>query len=487
MSAVLLTDAPLRSLSDLPSPRGLPVLGHVHLLKPGKIHLVFEQWLRELGPMLTFRLGGRTALVCRDAALLQQVLRDRPEGFRRRRNIEAVLREFGANGVFSVEGEAWRPQRQLVTKALAATNFRRFHPQLLAITDRLRRRWEGAARAGTVLDMCTELTRYTVDVTTTLAFGEDPNTIEASGDVIQQHLSRIFPALMSRTMAPFPYWRYLKLPRDRALDRSLAALHAHVHGLVARARARLAAEPGDGPRHLLEAMLVASREPDARIDDDTIVANVITLLLAGEDTTAHSLAWCMPYLAADPALQDRLSQRARDAFGAHDLPPDVETMRRLDAFEAVATEVARLRPVIPAFAFEPLADADVGGVRVPAGTAIFFMLRPDMVDAAHFGDPATFDPGRWQRDADRAGAAAAGCPHAAGAAHAHDPHAWVQFGAGPRVCPGRHLATQEIRLVLAMLTRHFRLQLACEPGELEEVMDFTMHPARMPVRLALRA
>jgi cytochrome P450 len=486
MSASLLADAPLRRLADLPSPPGLPLLGHAHLLAPKRVHLVFERWLRELGPMLTFRLGGRTAVVCRDSAVLQQVLRDRPEGFRRRRNIEAVLREFGANGVFSVEGAAWKPQRQLVTKALAATNFRRFHPQLVAITDRLRRRWVEAARAGTVLDMCTELTRYTVDVTTTLAFGEDPNTIDAPGDVIQQHLARIFPALMARTMAPFPYWRWVKLPRDHALDRSLAAVHAHVRTLIAHGRARLAEGPPEAPRNLLEAMLLASREPDARIDDDTIVANVITLLLAGEDTTAHSLAWCMPALAADPALQDRLCEQARGVFGAHDLPPDVEAMRGLDAFEAVATEVARQRPVIPVFAVEPLVDADIGGVLVPAGTAIFFVLRPDMLDAARFGEPERFDPGRWLREPARAGDAP-GCPHAAAAQRAHDPHAWVQFGAGPRVCPGRHLAAQEIRLVLSMLTRQFRLQLACEPGEIEEVMDFTMHPAKMPVRLALRA
>ena len=70
---------------------------------------------------------------------------------------------------------------------------------------------------------------------------------------------------------------------------------------------------------------------------------------------------------------------------------------------------------------------------------------------------------------------------------AHNPRAHLQFGAGPRVCPGRHLATTEMRLVLSMLMRNFEVELACQPGELREVMAFTMMPERMPVRLHARA
>ena len=69
----------------------------------------------------------------------------------------------------------------------------------------------------------------------------------------------------------------------------------------------------------------------------------------------------------------------------------------------------------------------------------------------------------------------------------HDPRAFLQFGAGPRVCPGRHLATVEMRLVLAMLLRDLELELACDPAEITEVLHFTNTPSRMPVRLKARA
>jgi cytochrome P450 len=257
-------------------------------------------------------------------------------------------------------------------------------------------------------------------------------------------------------------------------------VHAHVHGLIERSRVRMRARPADTPGNLLEALLAERDAPGSGIDDATVVANVITLLLAGEDTTAYSLAWCMPYLAADPALQDRLSVRTRALFGDARVCPNEAAVRALDAFEAVATEATRLKPVVPFFGLETTADIEFGGVAIPARTPLFFILRPDMVDAAHFGDPHSFDPSRWHREA----AGAEGCSHAA---RAHDARAYVQFGAGPRVCPGRHLAAVEIRLVLSMLMRNFRLQLGCDPAEIREVLDFTMHPETMPIRLAARA
>ena len=85
--------------------------------------------------------------------------------------------------------------------------------------------------------------RYTVDVTTNLAFGYDMNTLEKEGDVIQEHLEKIFPMINRRINAPFPYWRYFKLPADRALDKSLVEIRETITGFVTRGRARLAQNP----------------------------------------------------------------------------------------------------------------------------------------------------------------------------------------------------------------------------------------------------
>ena len=146
-----------------------------------------------------------------------------------------------------------------------------------------------------LIDLQADLMRYTVDTIAGLAFGAEVNTLESDGDIIQQHLDKIFPALFGRMFAPFPYWRYLRLPADRRLERSMAEVLAAVDRFVAQARARLDADPArrERPHNLLEAMIVAADAPDSGIDDQQVAGNVLTMLLAGEDTTANTLAWLL--------------------------------------------------------------------------------------------------------------------------------------------------------------------------------------------------
>jgi cytochrome P450 len=465
-----------REIADLPSPRGLPWLGNAHQLRPASLHLTLERWFGELGGPYTFRLGSRRVVVMADAGALQTALRSRPDQFRRASAIQAVFAEMGANGVFSVEGPAWWPQRRLVMQALSPAQLRGFHPTLVAITERLLQRWRAAAAAGRAVEMTDDLTRYTVDVTTALAFGEDPNTLEHDGDVIQRHLAQVFPTIMRRVNAPFPWWRHVKLPADRRFDTAMAAVHAHVRGLIERARARLSAEPAAQPRNVLEAMLLEAASPDTQLSDAAVQANVITLLLAGEDTTAHTLAWTLHHLALHPQWQERLHAQACEVLGDQAVCTTLEDLARLDAFEACATEATRLKPIVPLFYLETRAEVVLDGVRLPRGTPLICVLRTPMLDERHFSRAAEYRPERWL--------ATPGCP-AHGAA-AHNSRAWAQFGAGPRVCPGRHLAGSEIRLVLSMLVRHFRIEHAVNPASIGERNAFTMAPTRLPLRLVPR-
>lgn len=462
-----------RRLDDLPAPPGLPWLGNALQLKPQALHLILERWSRQYGPMFVVRLGSRRLVVCSDHELLQTVLRSRPDEYRRFKPIEKVLAEMGANGVFSAEGAAWLPQRKLIMRAMAPNHFRAFFPALQAITERLRQHWLRAAASGEPVEMTRDLMRYTVDVTTTLAFGEDPNTIEQTGDVIQQHLALIFPAIMARFNTPFPYWHYVKLPHDRRLERALQAVHRHVQGLIERTRRRMHDQPSDEPRNALEAMLAARDEPGSGITDDVVVANVLTLLLAGEDTTANTLAWTIFHLSTHADKQQALQAEAQRQLGAVPVCKGFEDLKNLDYFEAVAHEATRFHPVIPLLSMENLHDTVLGDLALPAGTPLFFLLRPAMQDAGNFGAPDQFLPQRWLPGHEQV--------------QPHEGHAYVQFGAGPRVCPGRHLAGVELRLVLSMLARNFEVELACEPSRIHEVMAFTMTPNSVPVRLRRRA
>jgi cytochrome P450 len=487
MNAVPMS-ASLREVDELPQPRGaLPIVGHMMQLSPStRHHQVLERWAAELGTPYVFRLGRTPVTVWADTELAHAVMRERPHRYRRFERIESILDEVGSNGLFSVEGRAWESQRRLVMQALSINHIKAFFPTLAGITDRLRRRWEAAARAGRVVDMINDLKLFTVDVTSALAFGEDPNTLEKERDLIQEHVSLLMPMLMVRLNAPFAYWHYVRFPRDRRFDRAIAEVHRYVRALMARARERLRAEAAaqtcetasqDGeaamPRNLIEAMLLQRDAPDSGITDDEVAANILTMLVAGEDTTATAIAWGLFYFGSDPDVQSRVAAHARGVLGDATVCPTYAAMRELDLCEAVCTEASRLHPVAPYLSVEPLEEVRLNGVRLPAGTKMFFLNRPGMIDARHFADPARYDPERWLHDnRDTKGV--------------HDGRAYMQFGAGPRVCPGRHLAVVEMRLVMSMLAANFKATLMIDPADVHEVCTFATGPSAIPMRLELR-
>lgn len=312
--------------------------------------------------------------------------------------------------------------------------------------------------------------RYTVDVTTNLAFGYDMNTLEKEGDIIQQHLEKIFPMINRRINAAFPYWRHFKLPSDRALDRSLDSVRETITGFVTQGRARLAQNPelAAHPTNFLEAMLGAGDEGEAAFTDEEIYGNVLTLLLAGEDTTANSLAWMMHFMVEHPGIQAQMRREAEQVVGPVGMLGQLQEAERLKYIEAVTHETMRLKPVAPIFFLETNEDVEAGDVSIPKATPVMLLTLHPALQDAHFTAAAQFKPERWMD--------AAPSPE-----NIHNAKAFVPFGAGPRFCPGRNLALVEIKMVMAMLCSTFDLTKPERAGPVEEVFSFTMMPENLAV------
>jgi cytochrome P450 len=464
-----------RSLDTLPGPKGLPVVGNLLQLdmKGQRMHQVLEAWSQAFGPLYRLTLMNRRVLVVSDAELIHRVLRDRPQAYRRLSAIEQVAEEVGVNGVFSAEGEPWRRQRRPVVQALDARHLRGFFPTLVDVTTRLQRRWARAAAQQQAVDVLTDLMRYTVDVTTTLAFGYDMNTLEREGEVIQQHLQRVLPTINRRIEAPFPYWRYFRLPADRSFDRAVAAIRQTINEFIADARRRLAASPAlaANPTNFLEAMLVAQTDGDASLSDDELFANVFTMLIAGEDTTASTIAWILHFLCEHPHVQRRIQEEADTVLGDPGVLAEMRDAARLVYIDAVAHESMRLKPIAPVFYVEANHDTDVGDVRVPAGTPVLLLTRVAALTDSFGADSLEFNPDRWL----------SGQPPSAQLRGG-----FVPFGSGPRLCPGRSLALLEMKAVISMVCRHF--DVAALPGSapVEEAFGFTMVPSGLRVRFTPR-
>ena len=142
----------LRSIADLPGPPGRPLVGNLFQLKRDVIHQGVERWCEQYGSLFKFRIGRRQLLVVADHALIADVLRDRPHGWRRTQQLQVVSREMGLKpGLFGAEGEAWRAQRRMVMSGLDPSRVRAYFPSLQRVTERLHRRWLQAANEGRAL------------------------------------------------------------------------------------------------------------------------------------------------------------------------------------------------------------------------------------------------------------------------------------------------------------------------------------------------
>jgi cytochrome P450 len=376
------------------------------------------------------------------------------------------------DGLFFANDEVWKRQRRMVMAAFDPRHVKAYFPSLVTVATRLETRWRKAATVRTEIDLQGDLMRYTVDAIAGLAFGADVNTLEAE-DAIQKHLNLIFPAIARRVTSAIPYWRYFKLPADRKLERSVGQVKAAIELFIKEARDRLAQDPArrEEPKNLLEAMIVAAEQEGDESRNRDIAGNVFMMLVAGEDTTANTLAWMLELLYRNPEALQRAEAEVRHAF-----PPGVdmtmEALGGLDYIEACIHETMRLKPVAAFLPSQAIKDTVVDGIEVPADTLVIGLIRPDATAEQYFPEPKRFDPDRWLGTAGGKSTTRVSMP----------------FGAGSRLCPGRYLALLEMKLAMAMLLRTFKIErVGTQSGQpARELFAFAMGPVGLRMRLTER-
>jgi cytochrome P450 len=469
----------MRSIDDLPGPPRLPLIGNVHqLIRPSRRYAIVERWARRYGPIMRIDSAGRQVVGISDADEVYAIMRNRPDGFRRWSDQLEISKEMmNSTSLVFAAGEDWKRQRRLVVTALSTSRLHRYFDVITTSTERLYRRLAEAAHDGRVLEIHHELASFTVDITAWLAFGEDLNTLERGENELQGHVRRVMRMVGRRLAWPIPYWRWFRLPADRALERSLAEISRAVSGFIEQARMRMRERPElwEEPENFLEAML-AVQEADGGLADNEIVGNTLAILEAGESATAHMLGWTVWFLASRPDVQARMAQEADEALDDGQLfPCGYETVASLRYTEAVLRESLRLKSVAPLVPVEPLMDTTICGTHIPAGTRMLLLTQCAGQKASAFQRADDFEPERWLQDGDSE-------------LRAVDQKSYLAFGAGPRFCPGRNLTFLEAKVVMAMIARNFQVELCDSGGPVREDFSSSMcAPQGLRVRLRKRA
>src|SRR5215207_3131746 len=198
----------MTAIAELPGPPALPLVGHAHRLRPDRLHLMIEEWGRRYGPVFTFAAGRRRIVAFTEPEAINAILRERPHGYRRWREVEQVFAELGITGVFAAEGEDWRRQRRLAVTALNTNHLHRYFDVIHTSSERLLARLERNPDSPRAIQ--DDFMAYTVDVTSALAFGQDLNALGSDDDALQRDIAEVFAMLSRRINAPFPYWKVAK-------------------------------------------------------------------------------------------------------------------------------------------------------------------------------------------------------------------------------------------------------------------------------------
>ena len=400
-----------------------------------------------------------TAVIA-DPALARTIL-TRPTGFRQGRGVAALALTFG-EGLLTSSGDLHRRQRRLVQPAFHARRLAAYAQDAVQLAAARSAQWHD----GQQLDVAADMSALTLEVVGRTLFGTDVADEVAVVSEASHALLEEFPKLLSPAGLLFGRW---PTPLRRRLRRQIVRLDGVVERVVAARQA--SGDTGD-----VVSMLLAARDdetglgmPDRQVRDE-----VMTLLMAGHETTAVALTWAWFELARTPA--------ARAALDAELASPGAEqalaaaSWDRLPVTRAVVAETLRLHPPAYLLGRRPTEDVTVDGYTFRRGMAVIMSPYALHRDERSWGpDAAQFRPSRWVAADGRYDESAPGQPRGA----------YLPFGAGSRMCIGSGFAVMEAVLILARLARDWSVEI--DPG-FEPAMRpaVTLRPGPMPARLTAR-
>ena len=438
--------------SRVPGPRGI---GALSLRRVRRDPLgFFEAVARQYGPLARVRLGPVRLFVVNDPALVTRVLVDDADGYKKGMALERARVVLG-DGLLTSEDELHRRQLRLIGPSLSPRRLAQYEPGMIAEVERLDAEW----RDGDTVDIGVEMSRLTLRIVVATLLGG--RLAPGDSERVQAGLTGVLRHFDWLVTHPLGVHR-LRIPTPRV--RRLLASRADLWGVVDRLIAERTARRGR-PDDLL-ADLIAARDEAGGMDATLLRDEVLTLMLAGHETTANWLTFTWLSITHDPGIGRRLRAELDRELGGR--AATLADRERLPYTEAVLQEALRMFPPAWGIGRRARSARRLGGHPVPSGSVV--SLCPYVLHRAPtlWDEPDRFDPDRWLD----------------GRATRVPRGGFFPFSDGPRRCVGEHFARAEALLALATLARRWELdRVDGEPVRLEPKV--TLRP-RGEVAMRLR-
>ncbi len=421
--------APTGAPSEAPVLRGLPLLGNLPALRRNPIE-VFER-AAAVGPdVVRIPVGPSNVFLVRRPEHVRYVLLEQQKRFSKQTRGYHALRLVLGNGLVTSEGDFWLRQRRLSQPAFHRQRIGQFAQKMVTLTQEMLERWD-AQPAGAVVDVAQEMMELTLRIV-----GWTLLSTEVGGDkaVVSQNLTDMLHEVIQRTTALFAPPLALPTRQNLIIRRARRNLDGVVLRII-EARRRSGASGED-----LLGLLMSARDEDTQeaMTDAQLRDEVMTLFLAGHETTANALTWTFHLLSDHPEVRARMETEVDEALCGR--APEPQDLSRLPYTLAVVQESMRLYPPVWLLMRRAERDDVIGGYRIPTGS--FVAVPPFTLhrDERLFPNPLTFDPERFL------GERAQSIPR----------YGYLPFSTGPRICIGNNFALMEAQLILALVAQRYR-------------------------------
>lgn len=414
-----------------PGPRGLPVIGVAPQVLKNPLNF-FMEIFQQYGDVVHFQIGATQFYQLNHPDHIQWVLQENNRNYHKSPNYEK-LRPLLGNGLIMSEDSFWLRQRRLMQPAFHRKRLAALSTVMTQAAETMLERWQPYTRSNQPLNVADEFMRVTLDVVSRAMFS-------TSTSDFSDRVARNLPIILEHTNRRF--WEVVDLsrwptPGNRRYRQALRELDQVVYRVIEQRRSS-----GEMPDDLMT-MLIEARDADngEQMNDVQLRDEVMTIYLAGHETTANALSWAQYLLAQHPHLAEELRHEVDTVLQGR--VPTTEDFASLRYTRMVLDETMRIYPSIWSIARTPLVADEVGGYTLPPGANVGLTPYVTHRHPEFWDHPATFDPERFS-------------PEKAAKQH---PYAYFPFGGGPRLCIGNNFALMEATFILAMIMQRYRLEL----------------------------
>jgi cytochrome P450 len=438
-----------------PGPKGNPLLGNFLAFKDDMLGFL-EAAARDYGDVVRVRFAHMRMYLLFHPDAIEETLVKRNKDFAKNVTEQAWFTLLG-NGLLISDGEFWRRQRRLMQPAFHRQRIAGYGTVMATYTERMLERWED----GQTRDIHADMMRLTMEVVAKVLFSAD---LEEQSNDVGTALDVVLREFATQMLTPVQVPMAIPTPANRRFRRAIETLESIIYQIIEERRSGDQALASDDLLSMLLEVQDEEETADAfgrRMSDQQLRDEVMTLFLAGHETTANALSWCWYLLSQNPDVEARLAAEVDEVLGRR--PPAAPDVARLRYTEQVAKEAMRLYP--PVWFLEgrrAIRDTEVAGYHVPKGTVLG--LAPWVVhrDARFFHEPERFNPDRWTEQTGKQ------LPR----------YAYFPFGGGPRLCIGQPFAMMEATLILAAIAQRYRLSL--EAGQrVQPEPSITLRPSSL--------